>query len=536
MASGDNLKNGKVEPPVAKYCQGSEPSAKRYVIIGIFVAATVPLFSTPILPFIDLYNHLARYFVLAHLNENAVLHANYIANWGILPNIGVDIIGTAMVRMLSPTYTAQAIIIVIFLTQFCGVLIFNRVLTGRTSLISVLLLVPLLYSFILNWGFINFLFGLGLVFASAAWWLAQRDRLTIALPVACLLAIAIFFAHGLCFALYGILVASLEVGRVVASGTRRVRDFVVALVPVISQAVIPVTLFLLAPLSSSGGVTNANASVARLAARGELAGRLWSLVCYRLTTIARVEEGPSLWLDLLTIIFQIALVGWLIARRRAAIATVAWPAIFAGCVLVVVVPPALFGVGYVADRMPLFLALLTVSALGFVPAGERVVTVALAVIVAVRLIAIALGWQLYARDFADFRRVAAAVPPGALVNDIMVGGTPRETDVRRCAMYRPLLVSQYGAVAPLFANDTQQPLRLAGPLRKASERMPSYRASGETRFGFYDDQIIDAAAAGFQYLLVCNYDGLTRHLPGDAPPVARSSRFELLRIDRSPKS
>ena len=85
-------------------------------------------------------------------------------------------------------------------------------LTGQRSLLIAVLLLPLLYSYIFNFGFANFLLGLGFAFWAAGWWLSHRDRPRLAVPVSCLFAVAIFFTHGLAFGLYGILVASLEVG------------------------------------------------------------------------------------------------------------------------------------------------------------------------------------------------------------------------------------------------------------------------------------------------------------------------------------
>ncbi len=523
-----------VAPPADRAARAfTRTEASPALIVALFAAALVPLFTTPLLPFIDLYNHLARYFVLAHLGESASLRADYASNWGLLPNIGVDIIGTALVRVVPPTFAAQAVVVLLFAVQFGGVLAFNRALTGRTALVTVLLLVPLLYSYILNWGFANFLFGLGLVFAAAAWWWARRGRLAVALPVACLLAVVIFFAHGLCFALYGILVVSLEVGRVLTGSSRRPRDFVVALAPVAAQAVIPVILFVLAPISNAGGVTSANASIARLAAHGELGARLWQLVLYRLTTIVRVEEGPALWFDALTLAVQAAVVVWLIARRRAAITPAAWPAIAAAIILVVVVPPALFGVGYVADRMPLFLALLVVGALAVGPGGdgrERAASAVLGVVAVVRLAAIAFAWQVYARDFAAFERVAPLVPRGALVVDVVIGGAPRASATPRCSMYRPLLISHYGAIGPLFADEVMQPLRLTGRLQAAIARLPFGRAAGDPRPSYYTDYVANAGPAGFDYLIVCNAAALPRPLPPGVVTVARTPRFDLLRL------
>lgn len=509
--------------------------ATRWVVVALFVVALVPLFTTPVLPFIDLYNHIARFFVLAHLGSNPALAANYASNWSILPNIGLDVVGTLALRVVSPEHAAHAVVVAVFALQYGGVLYFNRQLTGRTSPIVALLLVPLLYSFILNWGFANFLAGLGLVFWGAGWWLAKRDRLAVALPVACVFAVAIFLTHGLAFVLYGVLVGALEVGLWLAAPQRPIGGLIRRLVPVAAQALIPVALFALAATSKTAtGLSSADESVARLQKTGALAARLWELCLYRLMTIVRVEEGPSLWFDAATLIVQVAVVGGLIAAGRARIVRTAWPAIVGGVVLVVVVPPAILAVGYVADRMPLFLAMTLVGSLDFDLRGsprERAAIAVLGIVVAVRLAAIAVDWQGYATDYTAFARVAPLIPRGALVNDIVVGGAPRDSDARRCSMYRPLLISEHGAIGPLFADVLKQPLRLAGPLAAAVAALPPGRASGEV-LDYYSDLVARSGAAGFDYLLVCNADRLAHPLPTGVTTIAHTPRFDLLRLAR----
>ena len=506
----------------------------RTLVVAIFLIGLLPLLSTPLLPFIDLYNHLARYFVLSHLDDSALLRQNYEANWSLLPNIGLDVIGTLVLRFLPPALAAHVAVIGIFAVQYSGILYFNRALTGRTSPLVALLIVPLLYSFILNWGFANFLFGLGLVFWAAGWWLSQRHRLAVALPVACLFAVLIFLAHGLTFALYGILVGTLEIGLFLQRKPKRVGALVGAMIPLLVQAVIPVAMFALTTTShSQGGLTNADESIGRLSAAGHLSARLWDLFCYRMTTIVRVEEGPVLWLDIATFVLQAAIIGLLLSRGRLQIARPAWPAIIVGAILVVIMPPALFGVGYVADRMPLFLAMIVVGALKPRLRGDALdigAVAVLALVVAARLAAIAIGWQGYAADYAEFRAVAAQVPPGMLVDDVIVGGSHHDSDRPRCQMYRPLMVSLFGQIGPLFANETQQPLRLVGPLRKAVDALPGGFAWGNLRQGYYDDVIADSGRAGFRYLLICNAGLLTRPFPANSRVVTQTSSFTLLRL------
>ncbi|QYE33194.1 hypothetical protein KZX46_03540 (plasmid) [Polymorphobacter sp. PAMC 29334] len=501
--------------------------------IAIFFVAIIPLIVTPLFPFIDLYNHLARYYVLGHLETDGVLRANYTANWALLPNIGLDVIGTVMMRFVPKSISAQLIVILLFAVQYCGVLAFNRALTGRTSLLVALLIVPLLYSYILNWGFASFLFGLGLVFLAAAWWVARRHRLVVALPIACLLAVAIFFVHGLTFAIYGLLVASLEIGRVWQAPGRRLNNLIRALLPVVIQALVPTALFLSAPTSETpGGVSNAGASIARLAQQGTLGTRLWELFDYRILTIVRVAEGPWLWLDLLTFVALVLIIATLVVRKRVAIIPVAWPAIGVAASLVVLVPPAMFGVGYVADRMPLFLALLAVGSISVQAfcLDVRRATWAVGSIVLLRLCAITIGWQEYAADYADFQRISLLIPRGSLVHDLIVGDSRRGSSEPRCAMYRPLLIRDYGQVGALFSDEYKQPLALKGQVRAAVRALSAGVSDGTHRGHIDNDPVSDTGRAGFDFVLMCGAQPRLRPLPSRVTVVARTERFMLLDV------
>ena len=507
----------------------------RKLLIGlIFGLALLPLLTTPVLPFIDFYNHLARYYVLSHLGQSALLAQNYAANWQLLPNIGLDVVVTLLLTVLPPAAAAHVTVIGIFAVQYGGVLYFNRALTGRLSLLVALLMVPLLYSFILNWGFANFLLGLGLTFWAAGWWLAQRHRLLVALPVACVFAVAIFLVHGLTFALYGLLVAALELGLWLQLPRRRFGALVRALLPLAAQAVAPVLMFVAAATSASAdGITNADDSIARLNRAGRLADRLWELFSYRLVTILRVEEGPAHWLDAATLLLQLAIVGALVWRGRVVVARTAWPAIAVALLLVAVMPPAMFGVGFVADRMPLFAGMLLVGSLAARLTGDafdRGALLALVAVVAVRLVTIGIGWQAYARQFDEFRSVAAQIPPGKLVKQVIVGGERLDYAQLRCQMYGPLLISLYGEAGPLFASEKQQPLRMTGKLRAAVDKLPKGYDPLHPAPDYYNRAVAASGPAGFDYLLICGAEKLTRALPADYRVIARTPHFTLAQL------
>lgn len=517
--------------PTLKGFQHATIQDSRVLAGGIFLLALVPLFFTPVLPFIDFYNHIARYFVLANIDHDALLQQNYRANWSILPNVGLDIIVTGLMKLLPEPAVPRTTIILIFAVQYSGILYFNRALTGRISVLTALLTVPLLYSFILNWGFANFLLGLGLTFWAAGWWLSQRHRLVVALPVACIFAAVMFFVHGLTFALYGILVGMLEIGMWLRAPQRKWSALAVTMVPLATQAIVPVLLFLAAKTSQSDdGLTNADEAVARLSHTGQLSARLWALLQHRLISIVRVAEGPSLAFDVVAMAVVAMLLVLLIGRRRVSVAPVAIPALLVFALLVVVMPPAMFGVGYVADRMPLVLAMLFTGSLDVRHRADRLETwifAALAGLAVLRLGGIAMAWGTYGEDKRDFDAIAAALPRGVLVENIVVGGDRLDYSRRRCTMFGPLLIAENGMVGRLFANETQQPLVMTGPLLAAinSQTRPP-RGSQLTR-GYFDTVVTATAHSAFPWLLICDADRLTSPVPATLHQVAHKGRFTL---------
>jgi hypothetical protein len=143
---------------------------------AILALGLLPLIVTPVLPLIDFYNHVARFQVLATLANNPLFAANYAAAWAILPNVGLDVIAVAALQIVPLALLPHLLTVLILAVLFAGIIALNRAITGHVRWPALLLALPLLYSWIFNWGFANFLLGLGLAFLAAAWWLNQRDR------------------------------------------------------------------------------------------------------------------------------------------------------------------------------------------------------------------------------------------------------------------------------------------------------------------------------------------------------------------------
>jgi len=507
---------------------------RRYAAWGLFAAAMIPLLATPVLPLIDFYNHLARFFVLSHIGASDFLQANYQAHWTLLPNIGVDVLATPLLYVLPPLVAGHAIVIAILAVLYGGVLYFHRALTGQGSLLAALLLMPLLYSYVLNWGFANFLLGLGLAFWAAGWWLFHRGNPRRAVPVACLLALLVFFCHGIAFVLYGLMLALLETAfffrpRQPGEPPRRARDLVRALALLAVQAILPALYFLLWRAGVAGGVP-----VDTLPVQQEPFLRWLKRDAFNhLEAILRMEEGPSLVFDIATLFLQAGIVLFLMWRGRVRLVRAAWLAVGVAMLLALIPIPPMFGMAFIADRLPMFAALLVIGALSVRReawvGAERAALAVLIVTVAVRLAATAVSWHAYAGLYREYVSVTSQIGPRKITVPVMVGLGNHETKVPRTEMFGTLLVIQREQAVPLFADPNQQPLLMKGPLKKAADEL-------ETRPGGIGGIFLDpyryvtaAAASGFDYMLVSNAQLLTRPLPPELPVVARTPHFILLR-------
>lgn len=512
---------------------GTRAAARdRLIILLIFVACLAPVFATPVMPTIDFYDHLARYYVLSRAPHDPVVARNYAAAWGLMPNLGLDPLGAWLMGVLKPYDVARIIAVLLLAVQFSGVLALNRALFGRTSLMTAALSGILLYSYIFVWGFSNFLLGIGLAFLAAAWWVRMRGRPAAATPVAIVLALAVFLSHGLAFFFYGLLVGGLELGRWLEDPRRNTLALARSAGLLVVQAVGPAIVFLHSRTLLGQQPSGAAAQAAQHA--GVLPRLTWE-ARHRMHAVLQVANGPSFWLDLALGAIAVAALGVLLRRGRVRISPRAAPALAILGLLMFLMPPSAMGVDYIGDRPPLVFAMLLAASLapaaGY-PLWANFVWLGL---LGARLAALTLAWAHYGQDLADYREVVRPIQPGDLMHGFVVGGQDTRQIEPRCEMFRPLTVIEKGAAVPLFAFGTQQPLRLIGPLGWAEtpERVAAKRDDVDRVAGVSDWLEKIASEARFRYVLLCHPERLRRPLPDNLALVSAKGEFALYSIGPS---
>src|ERR1700730_1981082 len=156
---------------------------------AFFIVAALPVLIVETLPLFDYPNHLARMHILAAYESSPFLKQFYALDWRPIPNLAMDLVVPPLTRVLPLAWAGKAFILLIA----GGAALLHRVLFGRWSAWSLLAFL-LLYNRILLWGFVNFLFGVGLALMATALWIGLRERPAwLRLALAALRATAIYF-------------------------------------------------------------------------------------------------------------------------------------------------------------------------------------------------------------------------------------------------------------------------------------------------------------------------------------------------------
>ena len=211
------------------------------VLFGAFtLLISIPIWTHPVPPLSDYVNHLARMQVIATLAKNAQLAQFYEINWQVIPNLTMDFIVPPIARVMNIYLAGQAFIVAMFALIISGVLMLNRALIGRWSVLP-LFAIPLLYNYIFLVGLMNYIFGIGVALWALAGWVAARERrwpLRFALSTLCV--VVLFFCHLSALGIYGLGILSFEIFRLWIQRTepwpRRIAEFVASGLPFLAVA------------------------------------------------------------------------------------------------------------------------------------------------------------------------------------------------------------------------------------------------------------------------------------------------------------
>jgi hypothetical protein len=440
-------------------------SGRRFALgFAILLALScVPLLLTELPPLLDYPNHLARMSLLPVLHS-ADLARYIIVRWAALPNLAMDGVVPFLALAMPLAWAGKLFIALTFLLLAGGTAALHRVLFGRWSSWALLAFL-LLYTRLLLWGFMGFLFGAGLVLVCFAAWIALRERhWLLRIAIGSVFAAILYLAHLLDFGTYAVLVGGYELGEVWRLRKRpliALRDLVIGGVPFLPA------LALMSGNSSTGRIIYANP-------------------LRKLDLLFSVFDDYSRPFDVTCFVIAVLAVGFVFWRRWVRLA----PQIVLPLLLLFLVylamPTQLFTAAGVERRFPMmiFLVLIGGSCWQASRAREEALFMAGAgAIFAVRLAVIAVVWHNAGTLYAQLMPGFDVLPRGSC---LAVAFGKDSISVQKAPLtHFPALaiVRREAFVTSLFAYPMQQPI----VLQPKADRMAGLLTQDGLWYAFVDN-------------------------------------------------
>ena len=420
------------------------------------------LFRSPAV--LDYPNHLARFYVLSHPHD-PILSTIYAPHWAILPNVGMDMVGDALLRVLPPSIGGRIILALSLLAPLAGATLYARAAFGRWTWWSLGVGVVAFNGMFLL-GLMNFQLGLGVALAGAGAWrmLRGQGRNAFAAIAGAAIGLCAFFCHLLGFGFFALLIVAEE-----ADALLRLRREVGLAWRHLLATAAPLAVAL-APTALLYVLTH------HAAERGDLLAWRWD---------AKLVEwlSPFLTYDLRVatitggVVVGITIVLWRRSQRASGVDL----AVAALALLYAVAPFAAAGGTFLDTRIPLMVTLLAFA--GIAPRVDwrmgASIAVAFSMLIVGRAALTVQNWQGRAQDLAELRAQLAYVAPGAKIlpsetalPDAFSPGSGRVLPnlSRLDEHLGALAVIERHAFWPLlFADPGQQPLVVRPPYDRISQ-------------------------------------------------------------------
>ncbi|HKF25509.1 MAG TPA: hypothetical protein VKB24_06020 [Candidatus Acidoferrum sp.] len=172
------------------------PAVRRVVLVGMALALVLPLWIVRFPPLIDYPNHLARAFVLHHLNDPGQIFSSwYAADWEPNPYLVVDLILQALQYPLGIYAAGRVLLSLCVLAVPAATWLFLRQASPGNEYLALWSLV-VAYDTNFLMGFLSFQLSMALCFLVTALWLAYAkapglSRWLVLLPLTTML----YFTH-----------------------------------------------------------------------------------------------------------------------------------------------------------------------------------------------------------------------------------------------------------------------------------------------------------------------------------------------------
>lgn len=125
----------------------------------------------------DYPNHLARIHILHEYNDSESYQATYNRDGRLIPNLSMDLIVPVLMNFVSIEASSKIFLSLVVLVFNLGLHLLGLAVNDRPHW-NVLAATFFTYNFAFSYGFVNYMFGLGMFFCTLALWLRLNSRWT----------------------------------------------------------------------------------------------------------------------------------------------------------------------------------------------------------------------------------------------------------------------------------------------------------------------------------------------------------------------
>ena len=163
----------------------------------------------------DYPNHLARAHILHEYNDSESYQATYNRDGRLIPNLSMDLIVPALMNLVTVETSSKIFLSLVVLVFNLGIYYLGLTVNGRPHW-NVLPATFFTYNFAFSYGFVNYMFGLGIFFITLGMWLRFRTTWTVErILLVSVFAISSYVCHLSSFMFFAISIACLTAIEVV---------------------------------------------------------------------------------------------------------------------------------------------------------------------------------------------------------------------------------------------------------------------------------------------------------------------------------
>ena len=431
-----------------------------YLIIGFVLllgVSLIPLLEVRLPPLLDYPNHLARMHILNHMDDAPCLREFYAIQWAVLPNLAMDVI-VPLLSEIMPLYQAgKCFIGLTFFLMASGTMALWYVLHNRLSPWPLLAFL-FLYNRHFIWGFLNFLFGLGLSFwILAAWIYCARSALRIRTVIFWILTLGLFFSHLFALGVYGLCIAGYTFWRhQEEAAVSPLKEWALAL----SQFILPAVLFLFF----------------RPAAESALHQISFGGILRKITALPQPFHNYNLVLDGATFLMLSGLFVFGVFARKVIVSRQLRIALILLALFFCLMPERLLGVLSVDTRIPTAFVFLLVAGSDVNLKNlrwKKSLLFFLAGLFVVRMAVIGIHWKSADQEYRQYIAAFDRMEEGRrLFTAIVYPETWHFSSVSVSHIACLAVIEKNAFVPSLFAYPTQQPIALSEKYQMIADNAP----------------------------------------------------------------